>query len=49
MILLAGTAVMRDERQKLGSQTNTDKLSGAMNRGGHHKLMFVSVSKYGKL
>lgn len=32
MILLAGTTVMRDERQKLGSQTDTEKLSGVMNR-----------------
>lgn len=34
MISLAGTAIMRDERQKYGSQTDsdTDKLSGVMNR-----------------
>lgn len=32
--LIAGTAIMRDERQKHGSQTDsdTDKLSSVMNR-----------------
>lgn len=44
MILLAEAAIMRDERQMHGSQTDSDsdKVSGGMS---HRKLMFASVSK----